>query len=167
MIMRYLSRRAAALVAAAALALSAAACGSSSSSAPSGGTPAAPATSPASITTPSGVGHVRSRPPAILSRSPPTTEMLYAIGAGSQVKAVDSNSDSPPRAPKTKLNGFQPNLEAIVAYKPDLVVVSENVSGLAKHLAAFSIPVLYLPPPTSLRGVSSDLYQPGPATAHL
>jgi iron complex transport system substrate-binding protein len=167
MIMRYLSRRPAALVAAAALALSAAACGSSSSSAPSGGTAAPTGMFPASITTAIGVVHVRSRPAAIVSRAPATTEMLYAIGAGSQVKAVDSNSDYPPRTPKTKLNGFQPNLEAIVAYKPDLVVVSENVSGLAKHLAAFSIPVLYLPAPTGLSGVYSELDQLGLATGHL
>src|SRR5258708_27445888 len=135
MIMRYLSRRAAALVAAEPCALSAAACGSSSSSAPSGGTAAATGRFPASIPTSIGVVHVRSRPTAILSLSPSTTEMLYAIGAGGQVKAVDSNSDYPPRAPKTKLNGFQPNLEAIVAYKPDLAVVSENVPALAKHPA--------------------------------
>src|SRR5258708_6772791 len=121
MIMRYLSRRAAALVAAAALALSAAACGSSSSSAPSGGTAAATGTFPASITTSIGGVHVRSRPTAILSLSPSTTEMLYAIGAGSQVKGVDSNSDYPPRAPKPKLNGFPPSLEAIVPHKPDRV----------------------------------------------
>jgi iron complex transport system substrate-binding protein len=167
MFMRDLSRRPAALAAAAALALSAAACASSGSSAPSGGTAAATGTFPASITTAIGVVHVRSRPTAIVSLSPSTTEMLYAIGAGSQVKAVDSNSDYPPRAPKTKLNGFQPNLEAIVAYKPDLVVVSENAGGLAKHLAAFSIPVLYLPPPTGLSAVYSELDQLGRATGHL
>jgi iron complex transport system substrate-binding protein len=93
--------------------------------------------------------------------------MLYAIGAGKQVKAVDENSDFPPQAPKTKLNGFQPNLEAIVRYKPDLVVISENINGLAKHLAAFSIPVLYLPAPTGLSGVYSELDQLGQATGHL
>jgi iron complex transport system substrate-binding protein len=167
MIMRSLSRRLTALAAAAALPLSAAACGgSSSSSSSAGGTPATGAF-PASITTAIGVVHVRSRPAAIVSLSPSTTEMLYAIGAGSQVKAVDASSDYPPQAPRTKLDGFQPNLEAIVGYKPDLVVISENVGGLAKHLAAFSIPVLYLPAPTGISGVYSELDQLGQATGHL
>ena len=82
---------------------------------------------------------------AIISLSPTSTEMLYAIGAGRQVKAVDSDSDYPPQAPMTKLSGFQPNVEAIVGYKPDLVVVDDNTGGLIKSLAAFKIPVLELP----------------------
>jgi iron complex transport system substrate-binding protein len=86
--MRYLSRRLAALVATAALAWSAAACGSSSSrSSSAGGTPATGAF-PASITTAIGVVHVRSRPAASVSLSPSTTEMLYAIGAGSHAWAT-------------------------------------------------------------------------------
>jgi hypothetical protein len=44
------------------------------------------------------------RPTAIVSLSPTATEMLYAIGAGSQVKAVDSYSDYPKNAPRTKLD---------------------------------------------------------------
>jgi cobalamin transport system substrate-binding protein len=163
MIMRSLSCR----LATAALALSAAACGSGSSAPGAGGAAGATGTFPASITTAIGVVHVRSRPAAIVSLSPTATEMLYAIGAGSQVKAVDANSDYPPQAPRTKLNGFEPNLESIVADKPDLVVISENVNGLAKHLAAFSVPVLYLPAPTGLSGVYSELDQLGQATGHL
>lgn len=152
--MRSLFHRLAAVAAAAALALSAVACGSSSSpaaSAPGGAAAAGGGGSfPAAINTANGVVHVKSRPTAIISLSPTATEMLYAIGAGSQVKAVDSDSDYPPQAPMTKLSGLDPNLEAIVAYKPDLVVVSnftDNFDSLAKHLASFSIPVLYLPAP--------------------
>jgi len=170
MIMRSLSHRLAALAAGAALALSAAACGSSGS--PSGSAPATPAGGafPAAITTAIGVVHVRSRPRAIISLSPTATEMLYAIGAGSQVKAVDSDSDYPPQAPMTKLDALNPNLEAIVAYKPDLVVISnlsDNFDSLAKHLASFSIPVLYLPAPAGLSGVYSEFDQLGRATGHL
>jgi iron complex transport system substrate-binding protein len=174
MIMRSLSHRLAALAAAAALALSAAACGSSGSSPGSAPAGAAATTGsgafPATITTANGVVHVRSRPTAIISLSPTATEMLYAIGAGSQVKAVDSDSDYPPRAPMTKLDALDPNLEAIVAYKPDLVVISNlsnNFDSLAKHLASFSIPVLYLPAPAGLSGVYSEFDQLGRATGHL
>jgi len=170
MIMRSLSHRLAAVAAAAALALSAVACGSSGSSSGSAPGAAGRAAFPAVITTANGVVHIRSRPTTIISLSPTATEMLYAIGAGSQVKAVDSDSDYPPQAPMTKLSGLDPNLEAIVAYKPDLVVVSnftDNFDSLAKHLASFSIPVLYLPAPAGLSGVYSQFDQLGEATGHL
>jgi iron complex transport system substrate-binding protein len=174
MIMRSLSHRLAAVAAAAALALSAVACGSSSSStgsAPGGAAATAGrAAFPAAINTANGAVHIKSRPTAIISLSPTATEMLYAIGAGSQVKAVDSDSDYPPQVPMTKLSGLDPNLEAIVAYKPDLVVVSnftDNFDSLARHLASFSIPVLYLPAPAGVSGVYSQLDQLGEATGHL
>jgi iron complex transport system substrate-binding protein len=170
MIMRFLSRSLAALAAGTALALVAGACGSTGpTSATSGaGGAASPAGSfPATITTAIGLLHVRSRPASIVSLSPTTTEMLYAIGAGSQVKAVDNDSDYPPQAPRTKLSGFEPNLEAIAAYKPDLVVISNDIGGLVKHLAALSIPVLELPAPTGLSGVYSEFDQLGQATGHL
>jgi iron complex transport system substrate-binding protein len=167
MIMRSLSRALAA-AAAAALAISAAACGSSGSTTSSAGSsPAATGTFPATVTTQTGVVHIKSRPKAIVSLSPTATEMLYAIGAGSQVKAVDSDSDYPSRAPMTKLSAFQPNVESIVSYKPDLVVISNNINGLVKHLAQFSIPVLYLPAPTGLNGVYSEFSQLGQATGHV
>ena len=122
---------------------------------------------PAAVTTQIGVVHIKARPKAIISLSPTATEMLYAIGAGSQVKAVDSDSDFPAQAPMTKLSAFQPNVESIVSYKPDLVVISNNINGLVKHLAQFSIPVLYLPAPAGLNGVYSEFSQLGQATGHV
>jgi iron complex transport system substrate-binding protein len=108
--------------------------------------------------------HVSKQPTAIISLSPTATEMLYSIGAGSQVKAVDNDSDYPAQAPRTKLSGFDPNIEAIVAEKPDLVVVSFDASQFIKGLAPFSIPVIYLPAPTSLAGVYAEFDQLGQAT---
>jgi iron complex transport system substrate-binding protein len=92
--------------------------------------------------------------------------MLYAIGAGSQVKAVDSLSDYPAQAPRTKLSAYQPNVEAIVAQKPDLVVESGDTGQLTKRLGAFSIPVLELPAPATLAGEYSEFGQLGRATGH-
>jgi iron complex transport system substrate-binding protein len=93
--------------------------------------------------------------------------MLYAIGAGSQVKAVDSLSDYPPQAPRTKLSAYQPNVEAIVAEKPDLVVESGDTGQLTKRLAAFSIPVLELPAPSNFAGEIDEFGQLGQATGHV
>jgi len=164
--MRVLSRRLPAFAAAAALATACAACGGSQ--APSStASPAAASSFPATVTAANGAVHIGSRPAAIISLSPTATEMLYAIGAGSQVKAVDNDSDYPPQAPMTKLSGFQPNVEAIVAYKPDLVLVSADTGGLIKRLAAFKIPVLELPAAAKLSDVYAQFDELGRATGHL
>jgi iron complex transport system substrate-binding protein len=110
---------------------------------------------------------VSSRPTAIVSLSPTATEMLYAIGAGSQVKAVDSYSDYPKSAPHTKLNALTPNVEAIVAYKPDLVVVAGDTTGLTAQLAKFGIPVLSDPAATTLNQAYQQFDELGLATDHL
>lgn len=66
-------------------------------------------------------------PPArIVSINPTGTEILFAIGAGDRVVAVDSFSYYPDEAPVTDLSGWQPNLEAILAFEPDLVVMDFN-----------------------------------------
>jgi len=121
---------------------------------------------PVTVTAANGKVKVGKKPTAIVSLSPTATEMLYAIGAGSQVKAVDDDSDYPAQAPRTKLSGFTPNIEAIVAEKPDLVVISFDSSVVTKRLAAFSIPVLYLPAPTALSGVYAEFDQLGEVTGH-
>jgi iron complex transport system substrate-binding protein len=173
MIMRSLTRRLAVLAAAAALTVTAAACSgttaASNSGATSGASPAASAGQafPVSIAAANGKVKVASLPAAILSLSPTATEMLYAIGAGSQVKAVDSLSDYPPQAPRTKLSAYQPNVEAIVADKPDLVVESGDTGQLTKRLAAFSIPVLELPAPSNFAGEIDEFDELGQATGHV
>jgi iron complex transport system substrate-binding protein len=63
-------------------------------------------------------------PTRIVSLSPSATEILFAIGAGDQVIAVDDQSNYPEEASDkmTDLSGFTPNIEAIAGYEPDLVV---------------------------------------------
>lgn len=65
-------------------------------------------------------------PRRIVSLSPTATEMLFAIGAGPQVVAVDDQSNDPAEAPRTDLSGYKPNVEAIAGRQPDLVVISES-----------------------------------------
>jgi len=170
MIMRVPARRLPALAAAAALAVACAACGSSGSGSAGAGPAAASSAAagfPVTISTASGAVRIPARPDAIVSLSPTATEMLYAIGAGSQVKAVDSDSDYPSRAPKTKLSAYAPNAEAIAGYKPDLVVISNNMDGIQKQLTALSIPVLYLPAAVTVANVYAEIDQLGSATGHL
>jgi iron complex transport system substrate-binding protein len=169
MIMRALTRRLTALTIVAVLATAAAGCGSSGTGSATGSVPgdAASGAFPTMVMTADGPVHIAKRPTAIVSLSPTATEMLYAIGAGHQVTAVDQDSDYPPQAPRTKLSYFDPNVEAIVAEKPDLVVISNNANGLAKRLASFSVPVLELPAPANVNGVYAEFDQLGRATGHL
>jgi iron complex transport system substrate-binding protein len=155
-------------VAVAGLALAAAAgCGSTQASNTSAAATASTGAFPVRVTAANGTVRVAGRPTAIVSLSPTATEMLYAIGAGSQVKAVDSLSDYPPQAPRSKLSAYQPNVEAIVAEKPDLVVESGDTGQLTKRLAAFSIPVLELPAPANIAGEYTEFSQLGRVTGHL
>ncbi|HUC24899.1 MAG TPA: ABC transporter substrate-binding protein [Streptosporangiaceae bacterium] len=167
--MRAITRQLSALVAGAAMAAALAACTSSSASPTPGKSAAGSAQTgfPVTVTTAAGRAHLTSRPDAIVSLSPTATEMLYAIGAGSQVKAVDDDSDYPKQAPMTKLSGFTPNAEAIAAYKPDLVVISNNIDGITAKLNALSIPVLDLPAATNLSGVYAEFTELGAATGHV
>jgi len=171
MIMRAYTRQLSAAVAVTALAAACAACGSSqANSGSSGSGPADSSTSsafPVTVVAANGNVHLTSKPHAIVSLSPTATEMLYTLGAGSQVKAVDSDSDYPTNAPKTKLSAYTPNVEAIAAYKPDLVVISNNIDGIAAKLKALSIPVLELPAAATLSDVYSEFTQLGEATGHL
>jgi len=169
--MRALTRQLSALVAGAAMAAALAACTSSAASQtppkPASGSAAkAAAGFPVTVTTAAGTTHLASQPDAIVSLSPTATEMLYAIGAGSQVKAVDNESDYPKQAPMTKLSGFTPNAEAIAAYKPDLVIISNNIDGITAKLSALSIPVLDLPAAANLSDVYAEFTELGAATGH-
>jgi iron complex transport system substrate-binding protein len=141
-------------------------CTSLPSSAATSGT-ALSTTYPVQVTAANGTITVPARPTAIVSLSPTATEMLYAIGAGSQVKEVDSFSDYPKNAPKTKLDALTPNVEAIVAYKPDLVIVSGDTTGLTAQLAKFGIPVLSDPAATGLTQEYQQFDELGRATGHL
>lgn len=110
---------------------------------------------------------VKTRPIAIVSLSPTATEMLYSIGAGSQVKAVDDNSDYPRSAPRTSLNGDDPNVEAIASYKPDLVVLSQDAAGLNHQLRALGVPVIDDPAASNLEQAYAQFEGLGKATGHV
>jgi iron complex transport system substrate-binding protein len=121
---------------------------------------------PVTIDTPAGKVVLDQQPERIVSMSPTATEMLFAIGAGGQVAAVDSNSNYPEEAPKTELSAYQPNLEAIAGYKPDLVVYSDDPGELAAGLGKLGIPALGQPAATRLDDTYAQLDQLGRATGH-
>jgi iron complex transport system substrate-binding protein len=106
------------------------------------------------------------QPGTIVSMSATATEMLFAIGAGDQVEAVDDNSNYPEDAPITDLSAFTPNAEAIAEYAPDLVVLSDDLNGIVDTLDSLSVPTLLLPAAQTLDDSYEQLEVLGDATGH-
>ena len=102
----------------------------------------------------------------IVSLSPTATEDLFAIGAGEQVIAVDDQSNFPPEAPMTELSGFEPNVEAIAGYEPDLVVFATEPGDLGSSLEALGVTALQLDAAPTLEVAYEQIEQLGLATGH-
>jgi iron complex transport system substrate-binding protein len=163
-----------AAVAAAALLAACTSTGSTGSSA--SGTPsrsAAPSASragtfPVTIDTPAGPITVSKQPQRIVSLSPSATETLFAIGAGPVIVAADEYSNFPAEAPAKKgLSGFQPNVEAVAAFKPDLVVVSNDANGIVAGMKKLGVPTLVSPAPTTIEAGFDTMAALGLATGRL
>lgn len=150
------------LAALTALLIAAAACGDDDSS--SADTNAAASTSAAADTT-----SAADVPQAIISLAPTQTEILFAIGAGDQVIAVDEMSNYPAEAldKPHDLSGFDPNVEAIAALNPDLVVIGDDFKGLAPQLQELGIDTWTSPAPTTLDEAYAQIEQLGAATGHI
>ena len=99
----------------------------------------------------------------IVSISPTATEMLFAIGAGDRVVAVDQFSYYPDEAPVTDLDGWNPNIEAIASYEPDLVVLQAGGDVIA-GLEALGISVFAHSAPAVIDDVYAQIEQLGIAT---
>ena len=99
----------------------------------------------------------------IVSISPTGTEMLFAIGAGDRVVAVDQFSYYPEEAPVTGLDGWNPNVEAIASYDPDLVVMHTS-ADVGASLEALGIEVWAHDAPVAFEDVYAQIEQLGAVT---
>jgi iron complex transport system substrate-binding protein len=110
---------------------------------------------------------VETEPARIVSLSPTATETLFAIGAGDAVVAVDDQSNYPPEAPVTDLSGFDPNVEAIAEYQPDLVLASgDGPSELTEGLHRLDVPAIVQPAAADLDAAYQQIEDIGAATGH-
>ncbi len=165
-----MKRRFTALAAAGALVWSLAACGDNSASsattaAPAATTAPAPSETAAPAPDTSAAGPV---PERIVSLSPTATEMLFAIGAGDQVVAVDEMSNYPAEAvaKATALSGYTPNVEAIAAYDPDLVV-HDGSTDLGAQLDSLGIANWVGAAAMTFDDIYMQIEQLGAATGHV
>jgi iron complex transport system substrate-binding protein len=135
-------------------------------------TTVAPATTeaqafPVTISAANGEVTIDRQPQRIVSLAPTATEVLFAIGAGDQVVAVDEYSNHPEEAPTTDLSGYEPNVEAVAAFDPDLVVVSDDLNDVVSALTAVEIPVIHLPAAATVDDSYAQIEQLGAATGHV
>lgn len=88
---------------------------------------------------------IKSEPKRIITMLPSHTETLFAIGAGDKLVAVDKYSNFPNDAVSKLPNvgsAFQPDLEKILALKPDLILADESKSSkLVSKLEAAGLTV--------------------------
>lgn len=106
----------------------------------------------------------------IISLSPPLTEMLFAVGAGSQVIGRDSYSDYPKEAASVTDVGWtygKYNLETVVNLKPDLVLAGEiTTPELVASLENLGLQVFYFKNPIELNQVYAMLTTIGTLSGH-
>jgi len=120
---------------------------------------------PLTVSSANGPVTIKSEPHRIVSVSASATSMIYDIGAGSQVVAVDKYSTDPPSAPRTALTGFETGAESYLTYRPDLVVLAQDPGGtVSAQLAAAGVPALVLEPATALRDTYAQITTLGRAT---
>jgi iron complex transport system substrate-binding protein len=141
-----------------ALTLAAAGCGGDGGS--SGGAVSGIATTTTTTTT------AAPAPSSIVSLSATATEILFAIGAGDQVVAVDDQSTYPAEAPMSALSGFTPNVESIAGYDPDLVVISYDPGDLVVGLTALGIGVLMQGAANAIDDTYAQIAELGDMTGH-
>lgn len=109
-------------------------------------------------------------PKAIVTLSPATAEILYAIGAGDQIVAVVKDTDYPPEAAEKPLvggfDGKTLSIETIISYEPDLVYLSEGMHNfLIESLDSYGIK-WYLSNPTSVTAIENEIMDMGEITGH-
>ncbi|MGH2586638.1 MAG: ABC transporter substrate-binding protein, partial [Dehalococcoidia bacterium] len=140
------------------------ACGSGSSSQPAAQadsttattpTPAVRSAYPLTITGSDGRSITFTQAPQrIVSLSPGATETLFAIGAGGQVAGTDRFSDFPDAAKALpKIDYSNPNLEALVGLRPDLVIAAGRQRNAVPAFENAGLRVLIAEEPGSVAGV--------------
>ncbi len=106
----------------------------------------------------------------VVSLAPSNTEMLFAIGAGSQVVGRDEVSDYPAQAAEVASIGStygQLNTEAILALDPDLVLAADiTAPEQLQSLEALGLTTFVLANPSDFEGLYENLETVGELTGH-
>ncbi|MBT8212714.1 MAG: ABC transporter substrate-binding protein [Acidimicrobiia bacterium] len=120
---------------------------------------------PRTVSHDAGEALIPAEPTRIAALSSPLVEILFAIGAGPQISAVDLFSDYPAEAAEiTQVDSFALNLESVAALEPDLVILSFDPGQAVEGLRALGIPVVLLGTPANLDDAYAQFEALGAAT---
>ena len=111
---------------------------------------------------------LETQPQRIVALAPSFVEVLFEIGAVDTIVAADENTDEPPEASSIpKVSGFEPSVEGIASYQPDLVLMCcSDAGGLQGALTQLDIPTMYFDTPTTVEGVYDQIQTIGAAVGH-
>lgn len=107
--------------------------------------------------------YVAKAPSRVVSLAPSITEMLFALGLDEQIVGVTEFCDFPAAAAtKPKVGYANPNLESLLALRPDMVVAPREFSraNILAKLDELKVPV-FLIDATSLENIFSHIHQLG------
>lgn len=100
-------------------------------------------------------------PSRIVTVGGAATEIVFALGAGDRIVAVDLSSTYPDEVRDLPQVGYIRNIspEGILSMKPDLIVTTESLGppGAKKMLKEMSLPIVWLPEPNSVEALESSL----------
>lgn len=103
----------------------------------------------------------------IVSLCPSNSEILFAIGAGDQVVAVEKWTDYPPEATRLPSVGteMEVDMDLLLSYHPDLVLASLSVPGMENNVRTLeerNVPHMVLDP-HGIEDVYADIIRVGDA----
>ncbi len=106
-------------------------------------------------------------PSRIVSFSPAATEILYAIGAGDQVIAVDEWANYPADVENlARVKYIDPDPEAVLALDPDLLLMATAQQPQVEQLRSLGLTVMFNLEPDSIEGVLDQILLFGVVTGH-
>jgi iron complex transport system substrate-binding protein len=107
-------------------------------------------------------------PKRIVSLAAHATEIFCQVAAGEYLVAVDKFANCPlGSGTKPAVDSFQPSVEAIVAFEPDLVYAWYDPGDLAQSLRNAGVKVLFLEVPQNIAGVFENIELIGRLTGRV
>jgi iron complex transport system substrate-binding protein len=102
--------------------------------------------------------NITGTPKTVISLAPSVTEILYHLGLGDKVVAVDNNTNYPPEATKKPMvSGFKYlGIEVIMSLKPDLIFAADINKNDIPTLEQYNLKVFVLAP-KNISGIFNDI----------
>ena len=97
-------------------------------------------------------------PERIASFSPEITEIIYSLGSGNKMIAINDSSDYPFETDALPKLGFMSiNAESIIQYEPNLIILTAGFEDVAQKLDDLGYQVVFLDAPKNIDGLYRNI----------